>query len=172
MRWDEFLKSSSVGQMAEVPSNEKRRRIQEVFESMDQNHDGSISSRELKHAIRRLGVRVSNDQVRKLMRKLDTNGDGVLDIGEFVHFLDGLPVVNPHAMFELFQQSVFVDDAQSEYTPPRAEHAATKEESLLSVLAAKLYSGSVAGATSRTCTAPIDLLKVRVAHPVPRRVTH
>ena len=48
-----------------------------------------------------------------------------------------------------------VDDAESEYTVPRDldETTFTKE------LVAKLLSGGVAGAVSRTATAPVDRLK-------------
>ena len=62
---------------------------------------------------------------------------------------------NAAAAFDKFVHRAFVDDAESEYTVPRDldETTFTKE------LVAKLLSGGVAGAVSRTATAPVDRLK-------------
>ena len=134
----------------------RRAHIAEVFENFDRDSDGRVSSDELRRGVERAGLKISDDQLRVAFESVDENGDGVLTRREFERVLTLLPRgANAAAAFDAFVRRAFVDDAESEYTVPRDldETTFTKE------LVAKLLSGGVAGAVSRTATAPVDRLK-------------
>ena len=118
--------------------------IQGVFNALDLNRDGHITSLELKEGMKKLHVKTTYEQLRALVKHIDKDMDGKISYHEFEFFVEHLPVINPTAVFEAFWESAQVDDAQSEYTPVRVE---TREGSrlLLETLWAKLYSGSIAG---------------------------
>ena len=134
----------------------RREQIAEVFRGFDRDADGRVSSDELRRGVERAGLKISDDQLRVAFEILDQDGDGILTQREFERVLTLLPRgANAAAAFDKFVHRAFVDDAESEYTVPRDldETTFTKE------LVAKLLSGGVAGAVSRTATAPIDRLK-------------
>ena len=134
----------------------RRAQIAEVFRAFDRDADGRVSSDELRRGVERAGLKISDDQLRVAFESLDEDGDGVLTQREFERVLTLLPRgANAAAAFDNFVHRAFVDDAESEYTVPRDldETTFTKE------LVAKLLSGGVAGAVSRTATAPVDRLK-------------
>ena len=141
--------------------------IRQVFEKMDMDKSGFLSDRELRWGLRELGVKCSSRQLESLMQRLDQNNDGKISKEEFAAFLGQLPSINAIAMFELFQSEARYDDANGEYTPPRACERRVNETpldisnmSIIDALVAKLYSGCIAGAVSRTVTAPIDRLRM------------
>lgn len=58
---------------------------EQAFSEFDTNQDGAISVKELKVGLEQiLGMEVSEGQVRKVMKELDTSGDGMLQLDEFV----------------------------------------------------------------------------------------
>ena len=105
-----------------------------------------MTSEELRRGIERAGMRVSDDQLRRAFALVDRDGQGA----------------NPDAAFDAFIHRAFVDDAESEYTLPRDLDRGTdkiRTRAALLELATKLASGGIAGAVSRTATAPVDRVK-------------
>ena len=49
----------------------------------DNDHDGYITTRELRHALRELNLQVDTDQALKILYEFDQNDDGKLDLNEF-----------------------------------------------------------------------------------------
>ena len=54
------------------------------FDACDEDGGGTISNDELKTVLRKCGVQVSNAEVERYIKEFDTDGDGVLDFGEFL----------------------------------------------------------------------------------------
>ena len=50
-----------------------------IFQVFDKNSDGYISAEELSATMRELGVRLSDDDLKKMMDEADLNGDGKID---------------------------------------------------------------------------------------------
>ena len=59
----------------------------EAFKIFDRNKDGMISLQELKKVTDILGTVLSKEEVDDFMKEADKDGDGTLDIDEFVRCL-------------------------------------------------------------------------------------
>ncbi|XP_063417445.1 uncharacterized protein LOC134699970 [Mytilus trossulus] len=57
--------------------------IAKTYHSMDENGDGRVSMAEVKRASKRIGIDLSTDKLKQMMRDVDKNGDGYLDLSEF-----------------------------------------------------------------------------------------
>ena len=131
--------------------------LRAVYDMVDENRDGNLTTDEIRRAAAALGFSISSDQMRAFKRRCAQADDGVVTFEAFCSCLLLLPTgVNPAAVFESIGSRI-VD--QGEFTQPSEAVGAAERSHLLAVLAAKVYSGSVAGAISRTATAPIDRLK-------------
>lgn len=60
------------------------RELSDSFEFFDRNGDGKISEAELAAVMRSLGQQVSNAEIAKLINDVDANGDGHIDLYEFI----------------------------------------------------------------------------------------
>ena len=89
-----------------------------------------------------------------MMHKL-SSGSSRITLEKFNDALLLLPTVNPEGVLDAYFN---VDDAQSEYTLARDPKSKPKQNMLDAILQ-QLYAGGIAGAVSRTATAPIERLK-------------
>ena len=149
---------------------ERRGAIRRAFVSVDRDENGEVDSEELRCGVERAGLKISDAQLRDVFEKLDKDKSGTLSEKEFEEALMLLPKgANPAAVFDAFLRASFVDDAESHCSackdlPPRGGG------SLAWAVAMKMASGGVAGAVSRTATAPIDRVKtILQTGRVPRR---
>ena len=55
-----------------------------AFELFDKDHSGNIDVQELRDAMKALGVYLKKDQVKLLMKKLDKDGSGTIELDEFM----------------------------------------------------------------------------------------
>ena len=56
--------------------------LRAMFESLDTNHDGRLSARELRPLAKRFGMRGP-----QLLKRMDRNGDGGIDLAEFIRYM-------------------------------------------------------------------------------------
>ena len=58
--------------------------FREVFDLVDKDHGGSISSTELAELMSTLGINASQEEIRAMVAEIDADGNGDIDFDEFV----------------------------------------------------------------------------------------
>lgn len=58
-----------------------------LFRTMDREHKGWMSASDVKHMFKMLAMPIKDNDLSSLMKKFDTNGDGSIQYGEFLHLV-------------------------------------------------------------------------------------
>ena len=82
---------------------------QEAFNLFDTDHSGTIDERELKVAMRALGIGVSSEEVTAIMREYDRDKSGGIEFDEFRDIMreklgERDPDAEMHKAFEVFDE--------------------------------------------------------------------
>ena len=64
-------------------------RVRATFEELDLNGDGEVSKREFKDGLKQMSFRFNDKKIKKLTKKLDSDGNGAIDYEEFERFCLG-----------------------------------------------------------------------------------
>ncbi|XP_025769591.1 calcium-binding mitochondrial carrier protein SCaMC-2 [Puma concolor] len=132
-----------------LQDHEKKLRL--VFKSLDKKNDGRIDAQEIMQSLRDLGVKISEQQAEKILkRKTHTS----LVVAMLVPRLQA-PSLGVH--LQSVSHCVQIFDVGENLTVP---DEFTVEERQTGMWWRHLVAGGGAGAVSRTCTAPLDRLKV------------
>ena len=100
--------------------DKRRANVRQVFRDVDADGDGQIDSKELRRAVERAGLKISDEQLRAAFKRMDLDRDGRLSFEEFESTLMLLPHgANPEAVFDAFAHRAFVDDPDGFMTMPR-----------------------------------------------------
>jgi calmodulin len=83
IEFDEFLYMMSR-QMRDGDTEED---IKAAFRVFDKDGDGKITTAELTHIMKNLGEPLTQEEVDEMIAQADTNKDGIIDYGEFVHLM-------------------------------------------------------------------------------------
>ncbi|XP_053195330.1 calcium-binding mitochondrial carrier protein SCaMC-2-B isoform X1 [Scomber japonicus] len=146
--------------------HEKKLRL--VFKSLDKKNDGRIDSQEIMQSLRDLGVNISEEQADKILKRvrrghiwapilyMDKNGTMMIDWNEWRDYHLLHPADNIPEIILYWKHSTIFDVGESLMVPDEF----TAEEKKTGMWWRHLVAGGGAGAVSRTCTAPLDRLKV------------
>ncbi|RKP24773.1 mitochondrial carrier domain-containing protein [Syncephalis pseudoplumigaleata] len=136
----------------------KERALRKIFDEMDVSKDQALQPDELKESLGRAGITVSDADVGRFMRLLDTDGDGSIQFDEWRNFLVFLPrEINLGNIYRHLR-------SMAQITSDGEVVIAT--DVVIKSGWAHLIAGAAAGAVSRTATAPLDRLKVYLqTHP-------
>eukprot|EP00051_Salpingoeca_urceolata_P002211 m.48132 g.48132 ORF g.48132 m.48132 type:complete len:307 (-) comp11972_c0_seq2:74-994(-) len=135
---------------------ERVRQLRSTFDQLDTRGKGRLTAADLRTALARLKMTASDEEIRDLLRRADTDSSGDISFEEFRRFLLLLPGRNPKALFDAWRYIAVSDDAQGEYSKPPDRHPTDTGHKVF----AKLWCGAVAGTVSRSIVAPVDRLKV------------
>ncbi|KAM9841861.1 LOW QUALITY PROTEIN: calcium-binding mitochondrial carrier protein SCaMC-2-B [Aulostomus maculatus] len=146
--------------------HEKKLRL--VFKSLDKKNDGQIDCQEIMQSLRDLGVTISEEQAEKILKRIrrghiwapilymDKNGTMTIDWNEWRDYHLLHPADNIPEIILYWKHSTIFDVGESLMVPDEF----TAEEKKTGMWWRHLVAGGGAGAVSRTCTAPLDRLKV------------
>ncbi|XP_072756356.1 calcium-binding mitochondrial carrier protein SCaMC-2 isoform X1 [Anoplolepis gracilipes] len=137
-----------------IREHEKNLRLQ--FSNLDKNRDGKIDLEELIRAFKDLGIEIAREDATKLLQRMDQDGSLKISYDEWRDFLLYAPSTNLRDIIEYWHHTTYMDIGEDIGVPEEF----TKGEMVSGMWWRHLVSGGIAGAVSRTCTAPLDRIKV------------
>uniref|UniRef100_A0A8V0Y723 Solute carrier family 25 member 24 n=1 Tax=Gallus gallus TaxID=9031 RepID=A0A8V0Y723_CHICK len=140
--------------MQYLKDHEKKMKL--AFKSLDKNNDGKIEPSEVVQSLKILGINISEKQAEKILQSIDADGTMSVDWNEWRdHFMFN-PATDIEEIVRYWKHSTVLDIGDSLTVPDEF----TEEEKKSGQWWKQLLAGGVAGAVSRTGTAPLDRLKV------------
>ncbi|XP_043506209.1 calcium-binding mitochondrial carrier protein SCaMC-2 isoform X1 [Polistes fuscatus] len=137
-----------------VREHEKNLRLQ--FSDLDKNRDGKIDLEELIRAFKDLGIEMDRGEATKLLQRMDKDGSLNISFNEWRDFLLYAPSTNIHELIQYWRHSTYMDIGEDMGVPDDF----TNSEMVSGMWWRHLLAGGIAGGVSRTCTAPLDRIKV------------
>ncbi|KAF7724738.1 hypothetical protein EC973_000766 [Apophysomyces ossiformis] len=131
----------------------KERELWELFSEIDRSGDNRLRANDLESALKAAGIRVTREEIEDFIQVIDTEGNGYIDFQDWRDFLLLLPrETTIIEIYRYYQTSTQLTHDAEVVFPPTDEAARNAYK--------YLAAGGIAGAVSRTCTAPFDRLKV------------
>lgn len=131
--------------------DDKELELYRIFEAIDVEHNGCILPEELWDALVKAGIEIDDEELARFVEHVDKDNNGIITFEEWRDFL----LLYPHEatienIYQYWERVCLVDIGEQAVIPEGISKHASKY----------LIAGGVAGATSRTATAPLDRLKV------------
>lgn len=133
--------------------DDKELELYHIFQSIDVEHSGNILPEELYDALLRAGIEIKDEELARFVERVDKDNNGVITFEEWRDFL----LLYPHEatmvnIYHYWERVCLIDIGEQTVIP----------EGISKHIHATRYliAGGIAGAASRTATAPLDRLKV------------
>ncbi|EFA84007.1 EF-hand domain-containing protein [Heterostelium album PN500] len=124
---------------------ERKEKLRHIFDHFDKDKDGSLSRYELQRGFQDHGMSIQDDQISKMMDIADSNKNHSIEWDEFYN------IVRDSKSNEISD----IAEYWLQYTNKPIIHAPSDIPSWK-----LLVAGGAAGAVSRTCTSPLERLKI------------
>ncbi|KRX84405.1 Calpain clp-1 [Trichinella sp. T6] len=135
---------------------EHEQRLTLVFNDCDRNQDGILDSVEIKNYFVELGMPISDTQAQKIVKKMDTVNKEGIGLDEFLDYFMFYPCSYPSDIVNHWRHNLRFDIGEDSLIPEDF----SEYEFRLGAWWQHLVAGATAGTVSRSCTAPLDRLKV------------
>ncbi|XP_004637008.2 calcium-binding mitochondrial carrier protein SCaMC-1 [Octodon degus] len=137
-----------------LQDHEKKMKL--AFDSLDRNKDGVIDTVEVIAAVKSLGVDISEAQANSILKSMDSDGTLTIDWDEWRDYFLLHPATNINEIIRFWKRSTIIDIGESIAIPDEF----TAKEKKSGDWWKRLVAAGIASAVTRTCTAPLDRLKV------------
>ena len=137
----------------------KDKELYELFSQIDTDNDNAIHFLDLRNAMEKVGIQVSDQDLLNFISDLDANGDGIIEFDDWRDYLLLLPhEPTLESIFTTYNAFLSVElDSNTDVVPIPTQSSRFLE---FSSKFKYLLAGGIAGAVSRTITAPLDRIKV------------
>lgn len=98
--------------MSKSPFRDPNQELEEAFLRFDTNRDGKISASELGSVLRSLGDNPSEEELLLMVKEVDRDGDGFIDLGEFILLNTASSSVEGEELRDAFQVFDTDDDGK------------------------------------------------------------
>nr|XP_043617742.1 calcium-dependent mitochondrial ATP-magnesium/phosphate carrier protein 2-like isoform X2 [Erigeron canadensis] len=131
----------------------KELELYRIFQDIDVKHNGCILPEELFDALLKAGIEIDDDELASFVERVDKDNNGIITYEEWRDFL----LLYPHEatlenIYQYWERVYLVDIGEQAVIPAGINKHVHASKYLI--------AGGVAGAASRTATAPLDRLKV------------
>nr|XP_044994713.1 calcium-binding mitochondrial carrier protein SCaMC-1 isoform X5 [Jaculus jaculus] len=137
-----------------LQDHEKKMKL--AFNNLDKNSDGVIDASEVVAAVKSLGIHISESQANSILKSIDSDGSMTIDWDEWRDYFFLHPAKNINEIVRFWKRSTVVDIGESIAIPDEF----TEEEKKSGDWWKRLVAAGIASAVARTCTAPLDRLKI------------
>ncbi|KAJ7945204.1 Calcium-binding mitochondrial carrier protein like [Quillaja saponaria] len=133
--------------------DDKELELYRIFQAIDVEHNGCILPEELWDALVKAGIEMDDEELARFVEHVDKDNNGIITFEEWRDFL----LLYPHEasienIYHHWERVCLVDIGEQAVIPEGiSKHAHTSKF---------FIAGGIAGAASRTTTAPLDRLKV------------
>lgn len=133
--------------------DDKELELYQLFREIDLENDGTIYPKDLKRALNKAGINLKDEELHNFVQRIDKDNDGIITFNEWRDFL----LLYPHELtmamvYQYWEKECQVDIGEGAVIPEGISRHLDSWKYLM--------AGGVAGAISRTVTAPLDRLKV------------
>nr|CDS29952.1 calcium binding mitochondrial carrier protein [Hymenolepis microstoma] len=137
--------------------HEQDRHLSPIYAQMDRNMQGKVDYIDIQAYFMKLGIPIDPDEAKHLLRRIDRNNNDCIEYEEWRKFLLFLPISNIVCVTQFWRHGAVLDLSVDPVVaiPQFMKHEHSVKRDLLQFIA-----GGTAGVVSRTCTAPIDRLKL------------
>ena len=135
--------------------NNTDKKIELLFKDLDGDKNGIIDKLEIKMGFENLGIILSDAQIEKLLLHLDKNNSLQIDWKEWRDFFRFAPHDKMEEALRHWRIDTFTD-----YSDTAIPKDFTQNEKQSGLWWRNLVAGGCAGAISRTCTAPLDRVRI------------
>ena len=70
-----------------IPQGNTREEIREAFAIFDRDGNGTISATELRHILKSMGEKLTDEEIDAIIKDADINADGYIHYEQFVHLM-------------------------------------------------------------------------------------
>lgn len=138
-----------------IQDHEKK--LHEYFQKIDVNRDGSIDVPEILESFKRLGVKIEKEEAERLMKRMDKDGSLRINWHEWRDYLIlSSGITKLEDILHYWRHATIIDIGENAVVPDDF----TEKEMQTGMWWRHLVAGGVAGAVSRTATAPLDRIKI------------
>ncbi|KAG7233988.1 hypothetical protein INR49_006290, partial [Caranx melampygus] len=127
-----------------------------VVQSLDRKNAGHVDPKEFMQSLRDLGVHISLQHAEKVLKSMDKNGMITISSKDWSNYMMVEKTESIPEIILYWKHSTIFDVGENLMVPDEF----TIEEKQTGMWWRHLVAGGGAGAVSRTCTAPLDRLKV------------
>ncbi|VVB15598.1 unnamed protein product [Arabis nemorensis] len=133
--------------------DDKEVELYRIFQAIDVEHNGCISPEGLWDSLVKAGIEINDEELARFVEHVDKDNDGIIMFEEWRDFL----LLYPHEatienIYHHWERVCLVDIGEQAVIPQGISKHVKRSNYFI--------AGGIAGAASRTATAPLDRLKV------------